>query len=126
MSSRPPGGNGTGSGTPAPTPAEVQAAGDRVQALHATKLGLSDQLGWPTPASPTGWNSCWATRSTSRVTSRWSSCRSGSRSAPRADQTALRVRIFPDTVHAESLDPGLTETEVAAGQGVLDRGLDRR
>ena len=36
------------------------------------------------------------------------------RSTP--DQTALRVRIFPDAVHAESLEEGLDDSEVEAGQ----------
>jgi hypothetical protein len=33
-----------------------------------------------------------------------------------ADQAALRVRIFPDTVHVESLDEGLGDAELAAGR----------
>lgn len=32
-----------------------------------------------------------------------------------ADQTALRVRIFPDAVHVEALDEGIDERELAAG-----------
>lgn len=35
------------------------------------------------------------------------------RSTP--DQAALRVRIFPDTIHTESLDEGLSDRERAAG-----------
>ena len=31
------------------------------------------------------------------------------------DRTALRIRIFPDAVHTESLDEGLTDAERAAG-----------
>ncbi|HYI60042.1 MAG TPA: hypothetical protein VEX66_17875 [Microlunatus sp.] len=33
-----------------------------------------------------------------------------------ADGSALRIRVFPDAVHTEGLDPGLTEAEVAAGR----------
>ncbi len=32
-----------------------------------------------------------------------------------ADQAAIRVRIYPDTVHAEALDEGLSDDERAAG-----------
>ena len=101
-------------------PAEVQAAGDRVQALHATKLGLSDQLG----LAHTGIADRLEQLLGNEIDLEGDvplvllPVRIEVRST--ADQTALRVRIFPDTVHAESLEPGLTESEIAAGKVYWD------
>ena len=98
----------------------MQAAGDRVQALHATKLGLSDQLG----LAHTGIADRLEQLLGNEIDLEGDvplvllPVRIEVRST--ADQTALRVRIFPDTAHAESLEPGLTESEIAAGKVYWD------
>ncbi|MGI8457661.1 MAG: hypothetical protein ACR2LI_06080 [Propionibacteriaceae bacterium] len=96
--------------------ADVQAAEDRVQSLLAERDGLTGRLSAVRDDLATTLIELFGTEIDLEgdVPLVLLPVRVEVRST--ADQSALRVRIFPDAVHTEALETGLTEAEAAAGR----------